>query len=93
MPAWSRAWTGLALSVSVQQEPFEWMLEGVPAKLQDDQSPTIERVGVLAGLLWLCVGEPGRGVDVLSKDSLDLTLWRKYKQGVWLRMKGASKHI
>lgn len=80
MPARSCAWTGLALGVSVRQDPFEWMLEGVPAKLLDDQSPTIERVGVLAGLLWLCVGEPGRGVDVLSKHSLDLTLWGTYEE-------------
>lgn len=42
---------GLALGVSVWQEPLEWMLEGVCAKLQEDQSPRFERVGVWAGLL------------------------------------------
>lgn len=76
MSVWCLACMGLALGVSVWQEPFEWILEGVCGKLQKDQSFRFERVGVLAGLRWLCVGEPGRGVDVLSIDSLDLTLWR-----------------
>lgn len=33
---------GLALGVSMRQEPFEWMLEGVGAKLQEDQSHRFE---------------------------------------------------
>ena len=66
---------GLTLGVSVWQEPLEWMLEGVCAKLWD-QSPRFEWQGVWAGLRWLSLGEPGRGVDVLPTDSLDLTLWR-----------------
>lgn len=50
------------------------MLEGVFAKLGEGHSPRPEREGVRAGLWRLCVGEAGRGVDVLSLDSLDLTL-------------------
>lgn len=42
MSAWSSVCMGLALGVSVWQEPFEWILEGVCAKLQEDQSPRFE---------------------------------------------------
>ena len=90
---WSCACMGLALGVSVRQEPFEWMLEGVSAKLQEDHSPRFEWVGVWTGLRWFCTCEPGRGVDVLSTHSLDLTLWmkcKKNKQRIWILAHGTT---
>lgn len=66
--------TGLAMGVSVWKVPFEWTLDGVCTKSWEEPSLRIKGVGVQAGPWWMCSGGPGRGVDVLSTKSLDLTL-------------------
>lgn len=77
MFVWSSA-SGLEVGVSVWQDVFEWMLEGVSIEQEGDQSLGL----VLATWLWwLRDGDPGSGVDVFSRDSVDLTLLEAKTKG------------